>query len=44
VAEISAKKLKRGRGKINLAGRICDRILPKVADKGAENILNKIRI
>jgi hypothetical protein len=34
VAEISAKKLKRGRGKIKLAGRICGRILAVFTKSG----------
>ncbi len=38
VAKISAKKLKRGQGKIKLAGRISCRILQKVAEQGPENI------
>jgi hypothetical protein len=33
VAEISAKKLKKGRRKIKLAGRICGRILAKFYQK-----------
>jgi hypothetical protein len=33
------KRSKRARGKIKLAGRICGRILPKLAEKGLENIL-----
>jgi hypothetical protein len=38
VAEISARKLKRGQGKIKLAGRICGRILAEFDQKGPENI------
>jgi hypothetical protein len=34
VAEISAKKLKRGRGKIKLPGRICGRILAEFTKSG----------
>jgi hypothetical protein len=33
VAEISAKKLKMGRGKLKLAGRICGRIFAKFYQK-----------
>jgi hypothetical protein len=33
MAENMAKKVKRGQGKTELAGRICGRILPKVAEK-----------
>ncbi len=33
MAETTAKKLKRGQGKTELAGRICGRILPTVAEK-----------
>jgi hypothetical protein len=33
------QKAQKGPGKIKLAGRICGRILPKVAEKGLENIL-----
>jgi hypothetical protein len=39
VAEIPAKKLKRGREKKELAGRIHGRILPKVAEKGPKKNL-----
>jgi hypothetical protein len=39
MAEIPAKKLKRDRGKIKLAGLICGRILPKVAEKGPKKIV-----
>jgi hypothetical protein len=39
--EISAKKFKRGQVKIKLAGRICGRILPKVAEKGPENMFSR---
>jgi hypothetical protein len=49
VAEIPAKKLKRGRRKKKLAERICGRILAefyqKVAEKGAaENFQKKLLI
>jgi hypothetical protein len=33
VAKISAEKLKRDRGKMKLAGLICGRIFPKLAEK-----------
>ncbi len=45
VAEIPAKKLKRGRRKKKLAEKICDRILPefyqKVAEKGPQKIFKR---
>jgi hypothetical protein len=45
VAEIPAKKLKRGRRKKKLAERICGRILPKSGKKGAaENFQKKFLI
>jgi hypothetical protein len=41
VAEISAKKVKRGRGKIKLAGRIGGRIFGGILLKGAEEYFLK---
>jgi hypothetical protein len=41
VAEIQAKKLKRGPEKKKLAGRICGRIFAEFCRKGAEEIFGK---